>query len=157
MPKKSTKPTQSPLTTITLTLPSTASGVKRSGEGILLIQRGDLAHLQQIRYTNLQELGQLIQQAEITLVGLEIEPPQLPIPPDTPLQTTTFLNEEEEDEEASLEATDGDELPDLRTPEVIKTLVTAPTDVEIPESAPLQSTSTEVIPSPTTKTQPALF
>ena len=77
-------------TTITLTLPSTSSGIQRRGTGTLLIQRGDLAHIQQFAYNDLEHVGAIIRQAEATLVGLEIDPP-----PDTsaPPEETTVETE----------------------------------------------------------------
>lgn len=62
-------------TIITLDLPSTKNGIKRRGTGQLLIARGQLAHITSFTYTALADIGAIIQQAEATLVSLEIDPP----------------------------------------------------------------------------------
>ncbi len=69
-----------PETVITLRLPSTRSGIQRRGQGTLLIQRGDLAHIQQFSYTDWDSVQAVIRQAEMTLTGLEIDPPETPSP-----------------------------------------------------------------------------
>ncbi len=67
-----------PETVITLRLPSTRSGIQRRGQGTLLIQRGDLAHIQQFSYTDWGSVQAMLRQAEMTLTGLEIDPPKTP-------------------------------------------------------------------------------
>lgn len=69
-----------PPTIITLTLPDTGS------EGMLLIQRGDLAHLSQFAYTTNTDFNAVIQQAMAALAVVESDPP---IIPDEPLRKTT--------------------------------------------------------------------
>jgi hypothetical protein len=56
----------------TLTLPDPG------GEGTLLIQRGDLAHLCQFAYTTEMDFTTLIQQALAALTGIENNPPIIP-------------------------------------------------------------------------------
>ncbi|MCD4687122.1 MAG: hypothetical protein K8S97_14435 [Anaerolineae bacterium] len=77
MPKK----TQTlPPTVITLTLPDSV------GEGALLIQHGDLAHMSQFAYTPDMDFTSVIQQAVAALAVVESDPPVIP---DEPARKTT--------------------------------------------------------------------
>jgi hypothetical protein len=78
MPKKAI---QKPPTVITLTLPE--SDIE-SREGTLLIQRGDLAHLNRFTYTRIADLTEIIAEALIALSGVEAEPPMITEPPAAP-------------------------------------------------------------------------
>lgn len=62
--------TKTPATTIfTLTLPESG------GEGILLIQRGELAHVRQFAYTQVSDITMAVQAAMDALVLIESNPP----------------------------------------------------------------------------------
>ncbi|HMN12868.1 MAG: hypothetical protein GX573_27710 [Chloroflexi bacterium] len=74
-----TKHTPTP-TIITLTLPET------DGDGTLLVQRGDLAHMSQFAHTPETDFTILIQQALAALATVETDPPVIP---DTPPRKTT--------------------------------------------------------------------
>ncbi len=70
--------TKTPSTTIfTLTLPDPG------GEGILLIQRGELAHVRQFAYTQVSDITEAVQAAIDALALVESNPPVIPdAPPD---------------------------------------------------------------------------
>jgi hypothetical protein len=71
----SKKTVQNPPTVITLTLPENDSD---SREGMLLIQRGDLAHLNRFTYTRIADLTEIIAEALIALSAVEADPPIVP-------------------------------------------------------------------------------
>jgi hypothetical protein len=72
----STKP--KPPTVITLTLPESDAD---SQDGTLLIQRGDLAHLNRFTYTRIADLTEIIAEALIALSAVEADPPVIPDAP----------------------------------------------------------------------------
>jgi hypothetical protein len=77
----SKKVIQKPPTVITLTLPESES---ESRDGALLIQRGDLAHLNRFTYTRIADLTEIIAESLIALSAVEAEPPMItetPAPP----------------------------------------------------------------------------
>jgi hypothetical protein len=68
-------------TIITLTLPPTE---RLDGQGTLLIQRGNLAHLTQFTYLGVQDIAAAIQNAYLALADVEDNPPIIPettVPP----------------------------------------------------------------------------
>ncbi len=71
----SKKAVQKPPTVITLTLPESDS---ESRDGTLLIQRGDLAHLNRFTYTRIADLNEIIAEALIALSAVEADPPIIP-------------------------------------------------------------------------------
>lgn len=77
----SKKAVQKPPTAITLTLPESES---ESREGMLLIQRGDLAHLNRFTYTRIADLTEIIAEALIALSTVEAEPPMITEVPAVP-------------------------------------------------------------------------
>jgi hypothetical protein len=77
----SKKAVQKPPTVITLTLPESES---ESREGTLLIQRGDLAHLNRFTYTRIADLTEIIAEALIALSTVEAEPPMITEVPAVP-------------------------------------------------------------------------
>ncbi|MBZ0283464.1 MAG: hypothetical protein K8L97_22200 [Anaerolineae bacterium] len=62
-------------TVITLTLPEKESV---EGNGTLLIQRGDLAHIRQFVYSGVSDVAAVIKDAYFALSGVEAEPPVIP-------------------------------------------------------------------------------
>jgi hypothetical protein len=62
-------------TLITLTLPPTE---RLDGQGTLLIQRGNLAHLTQFTYLSVQDITAAIQNAYLSLADVEDNPPIIP-------------------------------------------------------------------------------
>jgi hypothetical protein len=74
----SKKTVQKPPTVITLTLPECDS---ESRDGTLLIQRGDLAHLNRFTYTRIADLNEIIAEALIALSAVEADPPVIPEAP----------------------------------------------------------------------------
>jgi hypothetical protein len=86
MPKKATP---KPPTVITLTLPDTDDETRN---GTLLIQRGELAHLNRFTYTRIADLNEIIAEAMIALSAVEAEPPMIteaPPPPPVPAKKST--------------------------------------------------------------------
>jgi hypothetical protein len=77
----SRKAVQKPPTVITLTLPESDT---ESRDGTLLIQRGDLAHLNRFTYTRIADLNEIIAEALIALSAVEADPPIIPDVPPTP-------------------------------------------------------------------------
>jgi hypothetical protein len=77
----SKKTVQKPPTVITLTLPESDS---ESRDGTLLIQRGDLAHLNRFIYTHIADLTEIIAEALIALSAVEAEPPVITEAPAEP-------------------------------------------------------------------------
>jgi hypothetical protein len=77
----SRKTVQKPPTIITLTLPESDS---ESRDGTLLVQRGDLAHLNRFTYTRIADLTEIITEALIALSAVEADPPVIPEAPTTP-------------------------------------------------------------------------
>ncbi|MBE2268359.1 MAG: hypothetical protein IAE80_09015 [Anaerolinea sp.] len=77
----SKKPVQKPPTVITLTLPESDSD---SRDGTLLIQRGDLAHLNRFTYTRVADLTEIIAEALIALSAVEADPPVIAEAPTAP-------------------------------------------------------------------------
>jgi hypothetical protein len=77
----SKKPVQKPPTVITLTLPESDSD---SRDGTLLIQRGDLAHLNRFTYTRVADLTEIIAEALIALSAVETDPPVISEAPTAP-------------------------------------------------------------------------
>ncbi len=79
---KKDKVKSQPPTVITLTL-TDGDGIEHSG--ILLIQRGDLAHVRQFTYLGVSDITANIKEAYIALAAIEAEPPVIPeAPKDTP-------------------------------------------------------------------------
>lgn len=80
--KQSTKQS-SPPTIITLTLPAPEGGsiVPEQATATLLIQRGDLAHLRQFIYIEMEDITAAINEAYLALATVEAEPPVIPEPP----------------------------------------------------------------------------
>lgn len=72
---------QNPLTVITLTLPESDS---ESRDGTLLIQRGDLAHLNRFTYSRIADLTEIVAEALISLTAVEADPPVISEVPTTP-------------------------------------------------------------------------
>jgi hypothetical protein len=81
----SKKAVQKPPTVITLTLPESDT---ESRDGTLLIQRGDLAHLNRFTYTRIADLTEIIAEALIVLSAVEAAPPIIPDAP-PPASTST--------------------------------------------------------------------
>ncbi len=81
----SKKTAPKPPTVITLTLPESDS---ESRDGTLLIQRGDLAHLNRFTYTRIADLTEIIAEALIALSAVEAAPPIIPDAP-PPASTST--------------------------------------------------------------------
>ncbi len=83
MSKNESKPKQAPPPTIiTLTLPEANS---ESNTGTLLIQRGDLARVQQFTYAEVADLTAVIEEALIAFAAIEADPPVVPdLPPSKP-------------------------------------------------------------------------
>ena len=81
----SKKTVQKSPTVITLTLPESDSEPR---DGTLLIQRGDLAHLNRFTYTRIADLTEIIAEALIALSAVEADPPVIPEAPATPPITT---------------------------------------------------------------------
>ncbi|MBL8166398.1 MAG: hypothetical protein JNJ61_30715 [Anaerolineae bacterium] len=79
MSAKTRKSSSSP-TVITLTLPQKDDS---EGSGTLLIQRGDLAHMRQFTYTNVNDMAAVIKAAYLALSTVEAEPPVIPETPKT--------------------------------------------------------------------------
>ncbi|MDX2136741.1 MAG: hypothetical protein SF123_01505 [Chloroflexota bacterium] len=82
MPNKKSKAVP---TVITLTLPESDSD---SRDGTLLIQRGDLAHLNRFTYSRIADLTEIIAEALIALSAVEADPPIIPDVPPTPIVST---------------------------------------------------------------------
>jgi hypothetical protein len=82
MPKKVTP---KPPTVIMLTLPEPDDETRT---GTLLIQRGDLAHLNRFTYTRIADLNEIIAEAMIALSAVEAEPPTVTDTPTMPPVTT---------------------------------------------------------------------
>ena len=78
MKKKTSSP---PNTVITLTLPETG-GAQRTGT--LLVSRGDLAKLTQIRFADSDDLAEAIRTALNAIAELEFDPPRRPFQPRSP-------------------------------------------------------------------------
>lgn len=87
--QKSTKPTAPP-TIITLTLPSPSGGglPLDQASAILLIQRGDLAHVRQFNYVVMDDMTTAIREAYAALAAVEAQPPVIPEPPKTTSKPT---------------------------------------------------------------------
>lgn len=81
----SKKTVQKPPTVITLTLPESDS---ESRDGTLLIQRGDLAHLNRFTYTRIADLNEIIAEALIALSAVEADPPVIAEATSTPPAST---------------------------------------------------------------------
>lgn len=77
----SKKTLQKPPTVVTLTLPESDSD---SRDGTLLIQRGDLAHLNRFTYTRIADLTEIIAEALIALSAVEADPPTITEAPAAP-------------------------------------------------------------------------
>ncbi|MCS7072676.1 MAG: hypothetical protein NZM00_14320 [Anaerolinea sp.] len=77
----SKQPVQKPPTVITLTLPESEG---ESHDGTLLIQRGDLAHLNRFTYTRIADLTEILAEALIALSAVEAAPPVVTEAPATP-------------------------------------------------------------------------
>jgi hypothetical protein len=77
----SKKAVQKPPTIITLTLPESEN---ESRDGTLLIQRGDLAHLNRFTYTRIADLNEIIAEALIALSAVEADPPVIAEATSTP-------------------------------------------------------------------------
>lgn len=91
--------TKTPATTIfTLTLPESG------GEGILLIQRGELAHVRQFAYTQVSDITEAIQAAMDALVLVESNPPVIADePPGKTTAKTTPPPEPEQPQEPTID------------------------------------------------------
>jgi hypothetical protein len=81
----SKKTVQKPSTVITLTLPESDS---ESRDGTLLVQRGELAHLNRFTYTRIADLNEIIAEALIALSAVEADPPVITEAPPAPPVTT---------------------------------------------------------------------
>jgi hypothetical protein len=81
----SKKTVQKPPTVITLTLPESDSELR---DGALLVQRGDLAHLNRFTYTRTADLTEIIAEALIALSAIEADPPVITETPPAPPVTT---------------------------------------------------------------------
>lgn len=82
-----TKHTPTPIV-ITLTLPETG------GDGTLLIQRGDLAHMSQFAHTAETDFTTLVQQALAALSVVESDPPVIPDAPPRKTRTKSVVTPE---------------------------------------------------------------
>jgi len=79
---------------ITITLP-----VNEGDEATLLIQRGDLAHMRQFAYTDLDDVSPVLQEAANALMLMESDPPLISeVPPPTPKATMKPDRKPEPDE-----------------------------------------------------------
>jgi len=86
--------TVTPSVIITITLP--ANGEEHA---TLLIQRGDLAHMRQFAYTDLDDVSPVLQEAANALVLMESDPPLISeVPPPTPKATVKPDRKPEPDE-----------------------------------------------------------
>jgi hypothetical protein len=72
-----------PPTIITLTLPTPSEdGIPLECDtATLLIRRGDLAHLRQFTYIEMEDITAAINEAYLALAAVEAEPPVIPEPP----------------------------------------------------------------------------
>jgi hypothetical protein len=76
--KKQSTQQAAPPTVITLTLPED-DGIEH--QGMLLIARGDLAHVRQFTYLGVSDIAAAIKEAYIALAAVEAEPPVIPEAP----------------------------------------------------------------------------
>lgn len=84
MSDKKQSPKQAPPPTIiTLTLPTLSEGgiLLECDTATLLLQRGDLAHLRQFTYSEMEDITAAINEACLALATVEAEPPVIPEPP----------------------------------------------------------------------------
>lgn len=91
MSKESSNKNQTPLTIITLTLPTPKGGgiAPERATATVLIRRGDLAHVRQFHYAGmLDDLFNAVREATTSLSFLEDNPPTIPdLPEDKPKST----------------------------------------------------------------------
>lgn len=93
------KQTKTPVPTIlTLTLPDPG------GEGTLLIQRGELAHVRQFTYTQVNDIAEAVQAAMDALVLIESNPPVIhDVPPAKTATKAVPLPEPEQPKEPTID------------------------------------------------------
>ena len=91
--------TKTPSSTIfTLTLPDPG------GEGTLLIQRGELAHVRQFTYTQVNDIAEAVQAAMDALVLIESNPPVIhDVPPGKTTAKTAPPPEPEQPQEPTID------------------------------------------------------
>lgn len=85
-------------TILTLTLPDPG------GEGTLIIQRGDLAHMRQFTYTQIGDITEVVQAAMNALALIESNPPVIPdAPPEKVARRTAPPPEPEQPQEPMID------------------------------------------------------
>jgi len=106
-----TKPKETPLTIITLTLPTPEGGgiAPERATATLLIQRGELAHVRQFHYHGmLDDLFNAVREATTSLGLLEDNPPVIPDLPEekpksTPKRKAKAVKQDVPDEEPTID------------------------------------------------------